>query len=125
MAENFLNMKKKRDIQVQETERVPNKMNPETHTKTYHNESGKGTDFLRQEKTSHIQRKPLRLSVDFFFFLQKHCRPEGSGMIYLTYLKGKICNLEYSTQQSYHSKLMEFLILYRTILVQQQKDFVQ
>ena len=37
MAENFLNVKKKRDIQVQETERVPNKMNTETHTKTYHN----------------------------------------------------------------------------------------
>ena len=37
MAENFLNVKKKRDIQVQETERVPNKMNPQTHTKIYHN----------------------------------------------------------------------------------------
>ena len=28
MAENFPNMKKETDIQVQETQRVPNKMNP-------------------------------------------------------------------------------------------------
>ena len=28
MAKNFLNLKKEADIQVQETQRVPNKMNP-------------------------------------------------------------------------------------------------
>ena len=37
MAENFPNLKKETDTQVQKAQRVPNKMNPETHTKTYHN----------------------------------------------------------------------------------------
>ena len=32
MAENFPNMKKETDIQVQETQRVPNKMNPNSPT---------------------------------------------------------------------------------------------
>ena len=32
MAENLPNLKKKRDIQVQEPQRVPNKMNPNTPT---------------------------------------------------------------------------------------------
>ena len=32
MAENFPNLKKKTDIQVQEAQRVPNKMNPKRST---------------------------------------------------------------------------------------------
>ena len=37
MAENFPNLKKETDIQIQEAQRVPNKMNPkQTHTKVYH-----------------------------------------------------------------------------------------
>ena len=32
MAENFPNLKKETDIQIQEAERVPNKMNPNRHT---------------------------------------------------------------------------------------------
>ena len=36
-AENFPNLKKETDIQIQEAQRVPNKMNPkQTHTKVYH-----------------------------------------------------------------------------------------
>ena len=35
--ENFLNLAKEIDIQVQEAQRVPNKMNLEDHTKTHHN----------------------------------------------------------------------------------------
>ena len=31
MAENFPNLKKETDIQVQESQRVPNKMNPKRH----------------------------------------------------------------------------------------------
>ena len=34
MKENFPNLVKKIDIQVQETQRVPNKMDTEAHTKT-------------------------------------------------------------------------------------------
>ena len=32
MAENFINLKKETDIQVQEAQRVPNKMNPNRPT---------------------------------------------------------------------------------------------
>ena len=37
MMENILNLVKEIDMQMQEAQRLPNKMNPETHTKTHHN----------------------------------------------------------------------------------------
>ena len=37
VKENFLNMAKEVDVQVQETQRVPNKVDAETHSKTHHN----------------------------------------------------------------------------------------
>ena len=36
MAENFSNVKKETDIQVQEAQKVPNKMNPIKPTPTHH-----------------------------------------------------------------------------------------
>ena len=36
MAENFPYLKKETDIQVQEAQRVPNKMNPKRPAPTYH-----------------------------------------------------------------------------------------
>ena len=44
------------------------------------------------------------LSADF---QQKLCRPEGNGMIYLKWWKGKTYNQEYSTQWDSRSDLME------------------
>ena len=35
MAENFLNLKKETDIQVQKAQRIPNKMNPKSPTARY------------------------------------------------------------------------------------------
>ena len=37
MKENFCNLAKEIDIQVQEAQRVPNKLDTEAHTKTHHN----------------------------------------------------------------------------------------
>ena len=37
MTENFINMRKKRDIQIQGAQKVQNKMKPENSTKTYYN----------------------------------------------------------------------------------------
>ena len=37
IKENFPNLVKEIDIQVQKIQRVPNKMDAETHSKTYHN----------------------------------------------------------------------------------------
>ena len=42
MKENFPNLVKEIDIQVQEAQRTPNKMAQEGHTKKYHNENAKG-----------------------------------------------------------------------------------
>ena len=36
MTENFFNMRKERDIQIQGVQKVPNKMKPENYTKTYY-----------------------------------------------------------------------------------------
>ena len=37
MAENFPNLGKEAGIQIQEAQRVPNKMNPETQTEAHYN----------------------------------------------------------------------------------------
>ena len=37
MPENFPNLKKEKDIQVQEAQKVPNRINPKRPTPTYHN----------------------------------------------------------------------------------------
>ena len=37
MAENFPNLNKEKDIQVQEAQKVPNGINPKRPTPTYHN----------------------------------------------------------------------------------------
>ena len=42
MKENFPNLVREIDIQVQEAQRTANKMAQEGHTKTYHNENVKG-----------------------------------------------------------------------------------
>ena len=40
MAENFQNLRKEKDIQIQESQRIPNMMNPRK-PKTYYKENGK------------------------------------------------------------------------------------
>ena len=69
MAENFPNLKKERDIQVQETQRVPNKMNPNRpiprHSiikmeKVKDKKSFKGS----MRKRVNYKGTPIRLSTD-------------------------------------------------------------
>ena len=86
MAENFLNMKKEKDIQVQKAQ-SPKKKNSERSTtiltiikmaKVKHEET-----ILRQQeknKESHTRESPYGYQL---IFQQKLCRPEGRGMIYL------------------------------------------
>ena len=47
---------------------------------------------------------PIRFQLTF---QQKHCRPEGSGRIYLKRCKRKTFNQEYSNQQYSHSDSAE------------------
>ena len=50
MAENFLNLKMETDIQVQETQRVPNKVNPNRPTPTHIIKMAKGKENFKGSK---------------------------------------------------------------------------
>ena len=67
MKENFPNLVKKIDIQVQEAQRVPNKLD----TKIHPDQNAKGKDKERLLKTAREKQRvtykgvPIRLSADF------------------------------------------------------------
>ena len=87
--------------QVQETQRVPYKINPRINmprhmltklTKTKHKErilKATREKQVTSNITSNIQGKPQLI------FQQKLCRPEGNGRIYLKFQKGKIYYQDY------------------------------
>ena len=61
MAENFLNLKKETDIQVQESQRVPNKVNPKRPVPRHIIKMAKIKERIlkaAREKQSHIQGNP-------------------------------------------------------------------
>ena len=69
MAENFPNLKKETDIQIQEAQRIPNKMNPK-RPKSYHKEMSKVKDKERILKAAREKQRitykgtPIRLLAD-------------------------------------------------------------
>ena len=72
MAENFPNLKKETDIQVQKAQRVPNKMNPNRPTpKHIIIKMANVTDKEKIQKTARQKQRisyrgtPIRLSADF------------------------------------------------------------
>ena len=71
MAENFLNLKKQSDIQIQEAQRIPNKMNLNSTSRHIIIKMGKVKDkksFLKAEREKQrvtYKEIPIRLSVDF------------------------------------------------------------
>ena len=70
MTENFLNLNKESDIQVQEAQRIPNKMNPNSTSRHIIIKTAKVKDkksFLKAEREKQRATKeiPIRLSVDF------------------------------------------------------------
>ena len=77
MAKNFPTLGKERDIQIQEAQRVSNKMNPKRLTQRHI--IGKMSKVKDKERICYVQENPIKLSADF---QQKLCRPEGSGTIY-------------------------------------------
>ena len=82
MAENFPNRKKETDIQVQDAQRIPNKMGPNRSTPR-HTIIKMATVKCKERilKAAREKQKviykgtPRRLSADFS---EKLCRPEGS-----------------------------------------------
>ena len=84
MAENFLNLRRETDIQVQETQRVPNNMKPSRPTlKHIITKVAKVKGIIlkaaREKQRVTCKGTPIRYQL---IFMQKLCRTEGSGMIY-------------------------------------------
>ncbi len=89
MAENFSNLKKETDIQIQESQRAPNKLNPSRPTpRNIIIKMAKVRDKERilkaARETQSVNYKETPYSYQLIS-LQKHYRPERSGKIYLKY----------------------------------------
>ena len=107
-AENFPNLGKEIDIQIQEAQSTQERINPKRPTPRYIviNMSKKG-QILKAAKEIykfHIRQLPWYCPLTF---QQKICRPERIGMIILKWWKGKTNNLEYSSWQGPHSDYKE------------------
>ena len=63
--------------------------------------------FMAENINGSINIKGKNKSNTQGVFQQKLGKPEGSGTIYLKWLKGKSYNHKYSTQQDFPSDLME------------------
>ena len=93
IAENFPNLRKETDIQVQEAQRIPNTINPKRTTPwqiviKMAKIKDKERILKAARKKQHVTYKgtPVQLSADF---QQKLYRPEGSSMLYLKWRKVK------------------------------------
>ena len=84
MAKNFPNLKKKTDIQVQEEQRVPNKINQNRPTPRHIIiQTAKVKERIlkatREKQRVSYKGTPIRLSADFS---AENLQAKGSGMIY-------------------------------------------
>ena len=105
MAENFPNLKHT-DIKIQEAQRAANKLNPNWPTtrhiiiKLAKVKDKEGILKAAREKQSiNYKGTLIRLSADFSTETLQ-ARREWRDIFKV--LKGKNCNLDYSTQQNYH-----------------------
>ena len=94
IAENFPNMGKET---VQESQRIPYKVNPRWNTPRHLLiKLAKIKDIEKILKATkekqQIILKGIPQKVISWFFQKELCRPEGSGMIYLRWWKGKTYN---------------------------------
>ena len=87
MSENFPHLKKETDTPIQEAQRIPNKKNPKRPIpRPIIIKMAKVKDKERilkaaiENQESHTRELPQSYQL---MFLQKLCRPEWSGMIYL------------------------------------------
>ena len=86
MAKNFPTMEKERDIHVQESQRVPNKMNPKRHTPRHiiikmENVTDKERILkaAREKQSVMYKGNPIMLPADFS---AETFKPEESGLTY-------------------------------------------
>lgn len=65
MPENFPNLKKEKDIQVQEAQKVPNRINPKRPTPRHIIIKMAEFRILKAARKKVIKKKPIKLSTDF------------------------------------------------------------
>ena len=110
LAENFPNLGKETDIQVQEAQIVPNRINPKRTTprqiiiKLAKIKDKRRVKAEREKKQVTYKRTPIKLSADFSAETLQ-ARREWHNIFKV--MKGKNYNQECSTQQSFHSDLIE------------------
>ena len=93
------------DFHIQESQRVPNKVNPKRTTPRHiiirmPKDKKRILKAAREEQRVIYKGIPIRLSAEFSAETL-HASRERNNIFKL--LKGKTYNLEYSTQQGYHS----------------------
>ena len=107
MAENFPNLKHT-DIKIQEAQRAPNKLNPNRPTPRHIiikmakvKDKERILKAAREKQSINYKGIPIRLSADFS---TETLQARRKWQDIFKVLKGKICSLEYFTQQEYHLK---------------------
>ena len=109
IVENFLDLKKEIDVQVQEAKRVPNKMKPKRPTPRHVIiKMPKVKEIIlkaaREKQRVTYKGTPLRLSADFSAEILQAKR-EWNNIFNV--LKGKNLQSRILYQQGYHSELKE------------------
>ena len=94
------------DFKIQEAQMAPNKVNPNRPTPRHTiikmakvNDKERILKTTRETQSVNYKGTTVRLSADFS---TETLQAEESGKIYSKSLNGKICNIEYSSQQDYH-----------------------
>ena len=106
MTENFSNLVKEIDTQVQEVQRVPNQMNPKRPT-TRHiiikmsklKDKERILKAAREKQLVTYRGVPIRLSTDFS---KETLQTRRNWQEIFKVMKSKDYNQDYSIQQSYH-----------------------
>ena len=118
IVENFPKIGKEIATQVQETQRVPNRINPRQNTprdiliklmKIKHKYQILRATREKQQITH--KGSPIRITADIS--IEKLFRPEGNGRTYLKWWKKITYSSDYYTQQGSHSNMKEKPKLYR------------
>ena len=105
--ENFLKLAKERDMQVQEAQRGPKKLDPRRSTPRHIiiklpkiKDKKRVLKAAREKETLTYKGVPIRLSADFS--QKKPCRQEGAGKKYSKSSKARTYIQDFSIQQSFH-----------------------
>ena len=106
MKENFPNLVGEIDTEAQEAYRIPNKLDPKRNTPRHIiikmpkvKDKDRILKAAREKQRVTYKGVPIRLSADFS---KETLQARRDLEEVFKVMKGKICNLDYSIQESYH-----------------------